>query len=153
VAFPLLPLFGIIEKVVDNVIPDKNKQNELKLDLAKLADEAAARDHELMTGQIDVNKEEAKNPNWFVSGWRPAVGWTCVAGIAYSFVLFPLLSFIAVVAGYKGILPSIATSDLMVLLTGMLGFGGLRTFDKIKGVAVVETVEKKTIPEKAPWDK
>ena len=152
-AFPLVAVFDLIGKVVDNVIPDKDKQNQLKFELAKIADEAANRDHELMLGQIEVNKEEAKNPNWFVSGWRPAVGWVCVTAFAYSFVLFPFLSFLAVLNGFKGELPTVSTSDLMIILTGMLGFGGIRSFDKIKGVAVVETGRKEKAPEKAPWDK
>ena|SRR5438067_1670249 len=151
---PLLGIFDFLGKIVSDVIPDPNKKMEYNIELAKLADQAAQREHDELMGQVEVNKVEASNVNMFVAGWRPAVGWICAAGVAYSFILFPFISFLAVIEGFKGALPVVSTSDLMVLLTGMLGFGGLRSYEKVQGVAsgVVAAVSK-VLPEKAPWDK
>lgn len=77
--------------------------------------------------QTDVNKAEAANENVFVAGWRPFVGWVCGAGIAYAFVISPLLAFSLGKPPVK-----IETSELMLLIQGMLGFAGLRTWEKYK---------------------
>lgn len=130
-----LPIIDIIGKIVDKVIPDPAARMELQLELAKLADAEAKRQHDEMMGQINVNTAEAGHRSLFVAGWRPAVGWICATGVAYSFILQPIAAFIAAVAGFKGTLPAVATADLMVLLTGMLGFGGLRSYEKKNRVA------------------
>src|SRR6185369_5281932 len=107
----------------------------LTVELAKLADAASAREHDEMMGQIGTNTEEAKNGNMFVSGWRPAVGWICAVGLGYSYVVEPFSSWVAtVVFGYAGTFPMLDSSQLYGLVTGMLGFGGLRAYEKVKGV-------------------
>jgi hypothetical protein len=89
-----------------------------------------------MMGQIEVNKVEAANESVWVSGWRPAVGWIGATGLGYSFVLEPLMSWTARVAfKYSGQFPALDTPSLMVLVTGMLGFGAFRTYEKQQGVA------------------
>ena len=80
-------------------------------------------------GQTDVNAIEAANPSLFVSGWRPAIGWIGAAGLAYQYVVRPL----AVGFGATGLPP--LDGSLMELVVAMLGFGGLRTFEKMQGVA------------------
>lgn len=91
---------------------------------------------ELAKGQLAINQVEAASSSLFVSGWRPAVGWVCAFGFAYVALLQPLLPWLV---GLRGMvvapLPNIDTSVLMTLLLGMLGLGGLRTTEKIKGVA------------------
>jgi hypothetical protein len=87
----------------------------------------------LAVAQIEVNKVEA-GTDLFRGGWRPAVGWVCVLGLGYQLVIRPVLPWLVRVAGGEvPDLPSIDTDTLMVLLTGMLGLGGLRTFEKVKG--------------------
>ncbi len=85
--------------------------------------------------QTEVNKVEAASTNWFVSGWRPAVGWTCCASLSYVTVIEPLLRFTAqVLFGYTGSFPQIDTSITTTILIGMLGLGTIRMNEKIKGV-------------------
>jgi hypothetical protein len=128
-AFPLISIVDALVKVVDQVIPDADKKMELKLELAKL-------ENQLMTGQMDINKEEAKHASIFVAGWRPAIGWIGAVGLGYSFIIEPIMSWCArVIFKYAGDFPALDTSSLMVLVTGMLGFGGLRTYEKYKGVS------------------
>lgn len=84
--------------------------------------------------QLAVDKQEAANPSWVVAGWRPAVGWVCAAGIAVQFVFGPLATWISGLAGHPVVVPRLDLSTLMTLLLGMLGLGGLRTYEKVNGV-------------------
>lgn len=132
----LIPLIGTI---VEKVIPDPQAAADAKLRALELAQkgELAALDAEmrLALGQIEVNKAEATT-DMFRGGWRPAVGWTCVFGLAYQFILQPLLPWLVTLFGAQvPPLPTIDNESLMVLLTGMLGLGGLRTFERVKGKA------------------
>lgn len=130
-----IPIIDGILHIADKLIPDPQAKMQFKIDLQKLADQANAREHEEMMGQIGTNTEEAKNTNIFVSGWRPFVGWTGGVGLAYSFVINPMFSWIAnVIFKYTGSFPVLDTGQLMTLVMGMLGFGGLRTYEKYKGV-------------------
>ncbi len=87
--------------------------------------------------QTDINLAEAQNPNLFVSGWRPAVGWICVTALGVYYVIFPLAKWIAHMINPSFDLPSVKfeTGELMALLSGLLGLGGLRTYEKVQGVA------------------
>lgn len=130
----LIPAFVTI---LDKIIPDPQAAAEAKLkalELAQRGDLAVLdADLKLALGQIEVNKVEA-GTDLFRGGWRPAVGWACVAGLVYQFLVQPLLPWFAAVLGIKvPPLPAIDNETLMVLLTGMLGLGGLRTFEKVKG--------------------
>ena len=112
---------------------DLIKMKELDLQFQKEMAEIGIR---LDLAQIEVNKEEAKSANLFVSGWRPFVGWLCGAAFAYAAVLEPLMRFIAAVGfGYVGVFPLIDTSLTMQVLFGILGLGALRTYEKKSGVA------------------
>lgn len=149
---PLIPIIGTLEKIIDHVVPDPDKKMELTLELAKL-------ENQLMTGQMDINKEEAKHGSIFVAGWRPAIGWIGAVGLGYSFIVEPIMSWCArVIFKYAGEFPNIDTSSLMVLVTGMLGFGGLRTYEKYKGVSREEptvgqtTTEVVEVPKKKKKD-
>lgn len=132
----LIPLLGT---VLDKVLPDQQASDAAKLEVLKLAQSgdlaALAAEKELALAQIGVNTEEAKADN-FRGGWRPATGWACVAGLVYQFLLMPLLPWVCAVFG-KTVqpLPAIDIETLMVLLTGLLGLGGLRTLERVKGKA------------------
>ena len=129
----------LISKVVDLVIPDPNKAAEAKLKAAEMAQkgELAVLDAELKLamGQLEINKEEAKNPSLWVSGWRPFVGWVGASGLAYAAILEPLARFVATLSGYTGAFPLLDTTITMQILFAILGVGGLRSFEKAKGVA------------------
>jgi hypothetical protein len=102
---------------------------------AELVAQAAQIESQLVLAQIAVNQAEAASPSLFKGGWRPAVGWVCVLGLAYSFLVQPVLPWIMSVckAAPVPVLPGLDTSTLMTLLLGMLGLGGMRSYDKQTG--------------------
>ena len=90
----------------------------------------------LVAGQLRINEQEAKHGSIFVAGWRPAIGWICGGGIAWNFILQPLISWVAFIFGVDITdAPVLDVGPLMILLGGMLGLGGLRTYEKRLGVA------------------
>ncbi len=132
----LLPL---ISTVLDKVLPDPQAAADAKLKAVELAQkgELAALDADmrLALAQTDINKAEATT-DVFRGGWRPACGWVCAFGLAYTFLLRPLLPWAVEAFGVKAPpLPAIDAEALMALLFGMLGLGGLRTYERVKGKA------------------
>ena len=115
-------------KVLDKFVPDPE---------AKAKAETALRDSLLAwdKAQMDVNAVEAANPNMFVSGWRPFIGWICGLALAYQYVLAPLVVWAATTAGILITPPPRLDDTLWQLVFAMLGMGGLRTLEKLKGVA------------------
>lgn len=85
--------------------------------------------------QNEVNKQEAASTSLFVAGWRPAIGWICSAALAYQYVVCPLAIWLSYAAGHPFPKPPTLDDTLWQLMFGMLGMGGLRTFEKMKGVA------------------
>ncbi len=143
------PIIDIVNKVVDRAVPDPVQKAQLQIELAKLADQAAQREHEEMMGQIGTNTEEAKSQSLFVSGWRPAVGWIGAFGVGYSCVVEPMMNWVArVIFSYGGNFPILNTDQLFYLITGMLGFGGFRTYEKIKGVPDSSPIASAPVPPK-----
>jgi hypothetical protein len=127
----------LLTQVIDRVMPDPKVASEAKLQALEMAQkgELAQLDAEmrLALGQLEVNKAEAQT-DLFRGGWRPAVGWTCVVGLFYQFLLQPVLPwFVRLWGGDVPPLPAIDNETLLVLLTGMLGLGGLRTLERVKG--------------------
>lgn len=135
---PVTAVLDIGGKLIDKLWPDPAQRDAAKYELFKLQQSGElaqlTAETELAKGQIDVNKQEAQNSSVFVSGWRPGAGWVCVVGLGYTFLAQPLFAWLSLTKGWPTP-PNINTTDLMVLLTGMLGLGGLRSFDKVKGVA------------------
>lgn len=138
---PLLlgPLVDVIKGVIGKIWPDPALQAEASLKLAtlvqsgELAELAAQTD--LAKAQLNVNAVEASSASVFVAGWRPFIGWVCGAAMAYKFILAPLLTFGAAYSGHPVNLPVLDFAEMSTVLFGMLGLGGLRTVEKIKGVA------------------
>ena len=125
-------LIGPVSGLLDKFIEDKDQKAKLAHDLATMAERHA---QELAKGQLEINKAEAQHRSLFVAGWRPFIGWTCGVALAYHFVLAPLILFGAGWAGAS--IPELPTFDmdsLMTVLLGMLGLGGMRTFEKAKGL-------------------
>lgn len=125
---------GIIDKIWPD--PIEAQAQKVRLFEAEQAGRLKELDMEfqLLRGQQDINKEEAKHANIFVSGWRPFVGWVCGFGFAYHFVLQPFLAFLFAATGKPVDLPVFDMDQLSTLLMGMLGFGGLRTYEKVRKV-------------------
>ena len=124
-------LVPAVSGLLDKFIPDADEKAKLAHEISTLAEKQA---HESAMAQIKVNQEEAKHKSTFVSGWRPFIGWTCGTALAYHFIIQPLLVFVFTVTGQPVELPDFDMGSLMTVLMGMLGLGGLRTFEKFKGV-------------------
>jgi hypothetical protein len=132
-------VFEFGSKVIDKLFPDKAAADAAKIRLMELAQqgELASLNAEvtLATAQADTNKIEAASTRLFVAGWRPFVGWICGFAVGFKFIGGPALFMVAQALGHPVTLPVIETSELWPLLLGMLGLGGLRTVEKVKGAA------------------
>ena len=126
-------LIGPATKLLGKFIEDKDTKNKLAHDLATMAEKHA---QELAKGQIEINKAEAAHKSMFVAGWRPFVGWTCGGALAWHFVGQPIAVFVITFAGVEAPpLPAFEMESLLTVLLGMLGLGGLRSWEKTKQVA------------------
>ena len=124
-------VFGFLNTLVTRTIPDPTLKEQLRreLELAQLA-----ADTDLAKAQAAINQTEAANPNLFVSGWRPFVGWVCGLGLAYAFLIKPIAS--PLIQKWSGVpMEALDVGTLLTLLFGMLGLGGMRTVEKLSGVA------------------
>lgn len=124
-------LVPAVTGLLDKFIPDADEKAKLAHEISTLAEKQA---HESAMAQIKVNQEEAKHKSTFVSGWRPFIGWTCGVALSYHFIIQPLLLFVLTATGQPVELPTFDMGSLMTVLMGMLGLGGLRTFEKVKKV-------------------
>jgi len=129
--FNLSDVGGILtsarEAITGKRIEDPTELAKIDLQLQTLA-------NALMTGQLKVNEAEAKSGSFFVAGWRPMIGWVCGSALAYQFLLYPLIVWGWVASGnnIETAPPMIDGSALYPVLLGMLGIGGMRSFDKLK---------------------
>ena len=120
----IAPVAGILDKFVVDKDLKMKLQHELETAL-----------HSANLAQLEVNKAEAAHKSIFVAGWRPFVGWVCGVALAYHFILAPLLQFGFALGGVEQDLPEFEFGQLSTVLMGMLGLGGLRTFEKMKGIS------------------
>ena len=122
----------ILGNVLDRFFPDKEKAAEAQRAIETALLENAA---QINLAQVEVNKEEAQHRTIFVAGWRPFIGWVCGIALAWHFVGVPVTIFFIAWAGAEvPELPAFDMNSLMTVLMGMLGLGGLRTFEKMKGL-------------------
>jgi hypothetical protein len=119
---------GLFKDYQDNKIT--REQLKFKLKTFEAENEQA-----LKLAQIELNREEAKHSSMFVAGWRPMLGWICGLGFAMNFLVAPIGTFIANLAGYPIEFPQADVATMMPVLLGMLGLGGMRTFEKAQGVS------------------
>lgn len=119
-------LIPAVSSILDKVFPDKTEADKAK---ARLLELQMNGELQQVMGQIDINKIEASHQNLFVSGWRPSVGWVCSAALAYEYIVRPLMLTFGLNAA------PIEVDTLNTLLFALLGVAGLRTIDKVKGVA------------------
>ncbi len=114
-------------KIVDKFIPDPDAKIKAE---AELRSSLQAWDK----AQTDTNIVEAGHRSIYIAGWRPFIGWTCGLAFGMHFVGFPLINFGLIWAQYPPVMVAFDMDTLMTVLMGMLGFGGLRTFEKLKGL-------------------
>ena len=125
-------LIGPVAGILERVIPDKSQAAKLAHEIATMSDKMA---HEQVLAQLEVNKAEAASGSLFKGAWRPAIGWICGLALFWSFILQPFLVFFLLVFGVDlPPLPEVGTADLMPILLGMLGLGGLRSYEKVQKV-------------------
>ena len=132
-------LSPIVGKVIDK-IPNSQEREKAKLqfevELAKIDQTILTSLVEIDKAQAAINVEEAKHSNIFVAGWRPFIGWVCGAGFAWLVLIQPILVFAFAASGHPiKDLPAIDSNLIIGMCSGMLGLGGLRSFEKYKGVA------------------
>lgn len=125
-----LGIGSIIEgvgKIADDLVTSDEER-------AKIALQEKQIDAALIQGQLEINKSEAQHKSVFVAGWRPAIGWVGAAALAYQFLLYPLLNWVVVLTGSDVTPPLLGdTQALYPIVLGMLGIGGMRSFDKARG--------------------
>ena len=132
-------LFDLGKGLIDRLFPDPAAKAAAQLELLRMEQTGAlaqlAAETDLAKLQIQTNIEEAKSTNWWVAGWRPAIGWVCGAGLAYAALVEPFARFAAKVwFGYNGDFPVIDTDLTLQVMLGMLGLGAMRSAERIKGV-------------------
>lgn len=128
---PVTAILDIGSKVIDRLWPDPTQAAAAKLELFKLQQSGELAQ---ITGQLEINREEAKSSSVFVSGWRPAIGWVCGLACAWNWVGLPVAKFVAALYGHPFELAPADISEMMPVLFGLLGLGALRTAEKINGV-------------------
>ena len=138
-AFPLLAIIPLIEKVLEHVIPDPVKAAEAKLKLAELAakgeSEELAALVAMTAAQTDILKIDAASTSFFQKGWRPLAAWTCVVvGFIYPLVRV-VVPWVLRVSGVDGVpeLPALDTGEMVAMLMGMLGLGTMRSIERQAG--------------------
>ena len=128
----LQALIGPVSGLLDKFIEDKDTRNALAHEIATMSERHA---QELAKGQLEVNKVEAASKSMFVAGWRPAVGWVTVIGMASNYILIPMGNFALAIIGSEITIPLLQMSEMMPVLLGMLGLGTMRSVEKIKKVS------------------
>ena len=136
----LLALIPVLSTVLDRILPDEKASSEAKLKMLEMAQSGElaqlTAETDLAKGQQAINQVEAASTRLFVAGWRPAIGWVCGAALAWDTLGKPVTATIAAMAGHPlPPLPDLSSDQLYGLLFGLLGLGGLRTAEKIKGRA------------------
>jgi hypothetical protein len=141
---PLTAIFELGKSAIDKIWPDPIKRAEELRKLEELhqkGDLAQLDAHvKLMLGQLEVNKAEAQHKSVFVAGWRPFIGWVGGTALAWQFVLYPIFMWFWKLAEVMGKIPAgvepppiLDTGALFAMITGMLGIGTMRSFDKKNG--------------------
>jgi len=118
-------MFDILKKLLG--FKSKDSIGGLGLEIRELIKGKEIDPQTLIELQAQINSVEAKHRNIFVSGWRPAVGWVCAFALAYNFIIRDLLVWWV---GVESAPPALQMEHLMTVLIGMLGLGGMRTFEK-----------------------
>lgn len=118
-------LVPAVTGLLDKFIPDADEKAKLAFEISSLAEKQA---HENAMAQIKVNEVQAAHKSLFVAGGRPAIMWICAIGLFYAVLVHPVLDIWLD-------MPEVNTDVLMPVLLGLLGLGGMRTVEKLKGVS------------------
>jgi hypothetical protein len=124
-------ILPVASEVIDRLVPDKNAAAKAKTEMQKALVDAETAG---ILGNLEINKIEAASRSVWVAGWRPFIGWSCGFAMLYAYVVQPILTFGMAQAGYLIELPRVELGEMMPVLLGMLGLGGMRSFEKLKGL-------------------
>jgi hypothetical protein len=131
-----------VGQLADDLVTTDKERLDAELELRRLGLEADKIGADLLRGQLEVNRAEAASASLFVAGWRPAIGWIGAAALGYQFLVYPLLVWAWTLLQARAWVPAglppppmLDTDALWVVLSGMLGIAGLRSVEKVKGVA------------------
>ena len=131
---------GVLGKVLDRAWPDPVEKAKMAIAIEEMRQNGDFRalDAELERSrqQVEVNKVEAASPDRFVSGWRPAIGWVCACALGWHYIGRPIASWTLLMTGADQPIPAVELGDLWVVMLGMLGLSGMRSYDKAKGTAL-----------------
>ena len=120
-------VIGVVDNVLDKFVEDKDLRTKLNHELKTQVQQANL-------AQIAVNQEQARHPSIFVAGARPAIMWICAFGLGWQFVFQPICVWAMAVWATDLTIPIIPTEGLMTLTLSLLGLGGMRSFEKSKGI-------------------
>ncbi len=125
-----IPILGpALEKLL-NLIPDPNERARAEADFNRRILDAVVEEGR---DQRETNKVEAAHRSIFVAGWRPFIGWVCGFALAFEYLVRPFWIWTQANWFPEAVPPPGLDAMLWELMFGMLGIGGLRTFEKIKG--------------------
>jgi hypothetical protein len=127
----LAPLLDIGKTLLDRFVPDPEAKRQAEAEFLSMAMQGELKQ---VIAQLEINAKEAAHPSMWVAGWRPAVGWVGALGLFYATIGQPVLAWVSAARGWP-VPPDLNVDLLWVTLSGMLGIGGLRTYEKAKGVA------------------
>jgi len=128
---PVTAAFDLGKTIITRFFPDKEEAQKKQFELQALL---LSGELNAQIAQLKINEKEAENPNRFISGWRPFIGWICGTGLAYEMVILPFLTWFSSIEHIPAP-PSLDISTLRSIVTCLLGFGGFRTYEKNKNVA------------------
>lgn len=125
-------LLALIPTLLDKIFPDAGQAAAAK---QKLLEMQLSGELQALVGQLEINKAEAASGSAYAAGWRPTIGYVCAAALGFTYLVNPLLIWMAALLPDAGIVPpAIGIDDhLWELMAGMLGLAGWRSLDKIKG--------------------
>ena len=127
----LAPVLEVGKSIIERLFPDKTAAAQAEAEFLRLAMDGELKQ---VIAQLEINAREATHPSMWVAGWRPAVGWVGALGLFYATIGQPVLAWVSAARGWP-VPPELNVDLLWVTLSGMLGIGGLRTYEKSKGVA------------------
>lgn len=128
----LIPLLTpVVEQLIAH-IPDPERRDKARMEAEATLLSLLGQQQQ---GQVEINKQEAASPHLFVAGWRPFIGWVCGVGLGYTYVVAPIWAWWLTLYYPSSSMPVLPTDNLFELVLAMLGLGGLRTFEKLKGVS------------------
>ncbi len=120
---PITAGLSVLDTFIGKFVKDKDLAQKLQ---AEARSETFSGDLSLLMGQIEINKIEAQSKSLFKGGWRPYIGWICGTALLYNTILHPIFDIWFV-------MPTIDSSLLYPVLMGLLGLGGMRTYERVSG--------------------